>query len=344
MTELWETYYDPIASGQKGDTGAAGSDGTAADVGAWHSGHAFAQGDRCYHAKTGYGQCVYRCKTGQAHTSEAANEPEVGGSWTDKWELFAGGGANGTAAADVYGPASSVTGNIAKFADTSGKLLADAGTPKVVVDTVLSAETASTTATDGDVDSIVVKEAGGWKLKTLDNVFTRWVPFSIPAGAFITSGTTPCGTPTAIELSSNKHNYRACSFGYTTKSYGWANFSLPVGYTGGTIKAYINWYSDGVTSDGVRFGIQGNSIGDNESLDPAWGTVVEVTDNATGTANRRLKTGVMDAITLGGTPQGGQECSLRFYRDPTHGDDNLGALIYVTGISLLIPINKESEV
>jgi hypothetical protein len=344
MTEVWETYFDPVAAGMPGEPGTAGSDGTYADLGAWVSGTTYAVNQRVTHAKTGYGTTTFRCKVG--HTATAgAFEPTIAIGWGTYWEEFAGGGADGTGSGDVTGPASSVSGNVAVFGDVSGKHIHDGGTPKLLVDTVLSAETASTTATDGDVDSVVVKESGGWKLKTLDNVFTRWIPIEIPAGAFISDGTTPCGAPTPIELGTNKHNYKSCAFGYSAKSYGWAPVpSLPFGYTGGTIKAYIVWYSEGTTSNGVRFGIQGNAIGDNESLDPVWGTAVEVTDNATGTAYRRLKTSVLDAITLGGSPAGGETLSIRLYRDPDHGDDNLNEIVYVLGVTLLIPINKQSEV
>lgn len=94
MTDIEITYGG--VQGSKGDKGDTGSDGTAADTGTWITGTAYAAGDRCYHAKTGYGQCVYRCKTGQGHTSGASTEPEIGASWGDKWEIFASGGADAT--------------------------------------------------------------------------------------------------------------------------------------------------------------------------------------------------------------------------------------------------------
>lgn len=345
MTELWQTYFDPIAAGNQGTQGIPGNDATAVDVGTWQSGHDFVQGDRCYHAKTGYGQCVYRAKS--SHTSAAGDEPEVGASWATYWELFAEGGQDGAGTGDVVGPASSVTNDDVGFADVSGKLLKSMGAFATRLAAAIAAMTASTTATDGDVDKIPVLEAGGQKIKTIDSIFKRYVPVNIPAGAFITTGTTGCGLPSSIEIGTDvndRHNYKSCAFSNSSKTYGWANFNLPIGYTGGAIKAYIHWYSDGVTSDGVRFGVQGNAIGDNETLSPTWGTAVEVTDNATGTANRLLKTGIMDNITLGGTPLGGKKCTLRFYRDTAHGDDNLAALIYIVDIDLLIPINKQSEV
>lgn len=105
--------------GAKGDTG---SDGTAADTGYWLTGTTYAAGDRCYHDKSGYGQSVYRCKTGQGHVAGATTEPEVGASWEDKWELFAEGGEDGEVLMDGTPSASEimVRGSLDKHVAGSG--------------------------------------------------------------------------------------------------------------------------------------------------------------------------------------------------------------------------------
>ena len=337
------TYWQDFCVGEKGAKGDTGSDGTAADVGLWHLGHAFAAGDRCYHAKTGYGQCVYRCKTGQAHTSAAEDEPEVGVSWEDKWEMFAAGGADGAGTGTMTGPGSSTSGNICVFGDVSGEHVHDGGTPKSVVDTVLLAETASATAPVGTTDKYIVNENGTMKAKTANTMFTRWVSIPIVAAALLPASTSGAGAATQVETTTNKHNFKSMAFGYAAKSYATAEFDLPEGYDGGTIKAYVTWYSTGTTSNGVRWGTQGTSIANDESLDPSWGAAVEVTDNATGAAYKKLKTAVMDSITLGGTPAAGEMASIRVYRDPAHGDDNLNEIVYLLSLKLLLKVNTQSE-
>lgn len=79
---LWKNY--------KGSTGAAGS---MAWCGEWTTATLYHVNELVYHAKTGYGQCVYICTS--EHTSGASTEPEVGVSWTDKWDLYSEGGADG---------------------------------------------------------------------------------------------------------------------------------------------------------------------------------------------------------------------------------------------------------
>lgn len=335
------TKYLPVAAGSKGDKGDTGTDGNQADQGTWVTATGYSANDRVYHAYTGFGQSVFRCKI--THTSGAGTEPTVGASWATYWELWAKGGADGVGTGDVVGPASSTSDYLAGFADATGKLIKSLGSFASCLSTALSALTASTTDTDGDVDAIAVKESGGWKLKTADNFAQRYIPVTITAQAWQPSSTSGCGDAANAEMATNKANFRSLPFGYASKSYACFKMKFPIGYDGGTLYAYFEWHSTGTTSNGVRWGIATASIGDNETLDASWGTAVEVTDNATGTAYRNLITAKTAAITPAGTPASGETLEIRIYRDPAHGDDNLNEIVYLDDVTLLIPVNKHSE-
>jgi len=341
-TTYWEVFPGAGPAGAKGDTG---DPGTMAEKGDWVTATPYVVNDLVQHTKAGQGKGSYICTS--AHTSGASTEPEVGGDWATKWSIFAYGGQDGAGTGDVTGDSGgSTTGNLAGFADTSGIAIEDIGTPKVVVDTVLLAETASTTTPVGTTDSLIVDENGTMKRKTADSFAKKYIHVNIKAGAWlatITDGCTAASTTSQIELTTNDFNLIALAFPHTAKKYATCDFELPDGYDGGTISAYVTWYSSGTTSSGVRFGLQGVTIGNDDSLDASWGTAVEVTDSATGAAYKRLKSPVMTPITLGGTPAGGETCELRLYRDPTHGDDVLDETVYVLGVKLKIGINKHSE-
>lgn len=340
----WDSrYFDAPIVGAKGNKGDKGDDGTSADEGAWALDTYYAANSRVRHAKTGYGDSVYRCKTGQGHTSEAANEPEVGASWGDKWEIFAEGGQDGAGTGDVVGPSSSVTDDAVGFADTSGKLLKSLGSLATRITTGLSALASYTSAVTGASDYVIVRIGSDWKKMTVNDFSKKKIPVQIVAQAWKNADTSGCSAPSNIELATNKMNISAISFNYDQKRYACAAFDLPFYYDGGAIDAYITWYSTGTTSSGVRLGLQMASVGDNESYDTAFGTAVEVTDNATGTAYKRLSTSILSGIVPSGTPAGGKSLELRLYRDPTHGDDNLNEVIYITSVRLLVPINKHSE-
>ena len=82
----------------------------------------------------------------QAHTSDAASEPGVGGSYATYWEILAAQGADGAGTGDVVGPAASVDSEIALFSSTTGKLIKRASLTGLVKATsgVASAATAGT--------------------------------------------------------------------------------------------------------------------------------------------------------------------------------------------------------
>lgn len=139
--------------GRQGAKGDAGSDGTAADTGYWLTGTTYAAGDRCYHDKAGYGQSVYRCKTGQGHISGATTEPEVGASWEDKWELFAEGGQNGEVLMDGTPSASEIMirGSLDKHVAGSG----------VAIETTLTEDSDLKVPTSEAVAEYVAQELAG---------------------------------------------------------------------------------------------------------------------------------------------------------------------------------------
>ena len=335
-----DTKYTPVCVGAPGEKGDTGDSANVANKGAWLTSTEYAQLDIVTHGKTGAGSESLWCTS--AHLSGSSTEPEIGADWATVWEVLAGGGLNGAGSGNLVKTGTFITNQVLGAADVNYgvKVL---GTQKTVVDTVLSTETASTTATDGDVDAVLVKEAGEWKLKTADNFAKKYVPYTITAGAWQPSQTAGCGQATNAELATNKFNFRSLIFGYSTKSYACFKMKFPIGYDGGALKAYFEWHSVGTTSSGVRWGIQSVSVGDNETLDSTWGTAVEVTDLATGAAYKNLISPIMTAITPYGTPAGGETLEIRIYRDPTHGDDVLNESVYLDDVTILVPINKHSE-
>lgn len=317
--------------GTKGDTG---SDGTAADVGLWHSGHAFVAGDRCYHSKSGYGQCVYRCKTGQSHTSSATDEPEVGVSWETYWEMFASGGADGAGSGDFTGTSSSVTGNFVSFADAGGKAGADSGVN--ANDVNFYNKTESAIAADRDADFLKIwKAADSSYYKVHPTKLGRLTESIIlTAQGMWPRNTAGCDTPDQVELTSTKRYISRIGFPSTGKTYAEIEFALPWYYDGGTITARFHWFVPTSTAGAVVWGIQGYVAGDGDALDTADGTAQEVTDSTASTAYDLLISSVTSAVTLAGTPAGAKLCLLTVYRDPDDASDTLAETAYLKAIEI----------
>jgi hypothetical protein len=99
--------------------------------------------------------------------------------------------------------------------------------------------------------------------------------------------------------------------------------AMPSDYNGGTVTAVFYWLSTSASTNSVVWGLAGRSYGDNEAIDQAYGTAVEVTDanNAANTVNISAATA---AITLAGTPAASEYVQFRAYRLGS-GSDTLAA-------------------
>ncbi len=107
------SYWEVLAAkGEKGDQGEIGINWR----GTWASAENYSERDAVYENGSSY-VCI------QDHTSDSDNKPPD----ASYWEIMAQKGASGAGTGDVIGPSSSVTGNIASFADATGKEIEDSG-------------------------------------------------------------------------------------------------------------------------------------------------------------------------------------------------------------------------
>ena len=79
-----------------------------------------------------------------------------------------------------------------------------------------------------------------------------------------------------------------------------------------------------------------------ESLDAAWRTPIDVTDNGDESARHLLKS-AKAAIVIGGNPHPGDLCSLRIFRDPTHNNDTYDEMACLIDIRCVIHLVGWSE-
>lgn len=183
------------------------------------------------------------------------------------------------------------------------------------------------------IGKLADKNAGGFKLLDYHDVETTTAAgsgasmkatISIPAAALTPTVTSGAASPTAIDSGASDIGLKVMDFDATAIEYGVAVVSMPDNYDGGTVTAKFTWMTSSSTSTHTcRWGLQGRSFGDAETLDQAYGTAIFVDDDATATANQVLISAETAAITFGGTPAAGELVALRVQRDPTHANDDL---------------------
>jgi hypothetical protein len=272
----------------------------------YQAGHSYVVDDLVREAKSGYGYSWWVCISN--HTGVAGTTNPTGSSGATYWEEVAGGGQNGES--DTDAGCQSFTANT--------------DTPAGATDYVYGYDASAGTS---------VK-------KTVDKMFTRKQSINLEAGFW---NAIDCGSASDVTLPTTGYKIKALTFVHSDTKKASCKFTLLDAYDGGPIDAIITWYSTGTSNNGVRFTLAGGSIGDGESYDTAVGTAGGVTDNAQGTAYKRLRTATISGITLAGTPAAGEDCIVVLSRTPGHGDDNLDETIGVTGVKLFIGVNKQSE-
>lgn len=152
---------------------------------------------------------------------------------------------------------------------------------------------------EGPKRTIILTAAGGWP-----------------------STTAGCAANAKVEYPTNDQNLYHLDFDAAARENAQWTVVMPDSYDGGTITAKFIWTSAGTSGD-VVWGIEGRAYGDAENVDQVWGTAVLVTDTQLATANQVLHSTLSAALTLSGTPAGGELVQFRVFRDAGAVGDTL---------------------
>jgi hypothetical protein len=146
----------------------------------------------------------------------------------------------------------------------------------------------------------------------------------------ITSGSNP---PIIAETPTNRVNFYY--IGFPDGSQTFANWAMPMpsDYNGGTITAVFYWAAGSASTNSVRWGLAARAYADSQLLDQAFGTAQEVTDANQANDDVNISAAT-PAITIGGTPAGGNFVQFRAFRNPADAADNLAATAELLSIRI----------
>jgi hypothetical protein len=207
-------------------------------------------------------------------------------------------------------------------------------------------ELASETVIDDANDTVPFKDASASntpKEMTINNLMKGKYIIPIPIGAFFkktTGGTSE--DLTQEEFATNKINIKKYSFDQSTDEGIQIQFPTPDTWDGGSVEVQFIWKAN-ATSGTARWGAKGRSYGDGETIDQAMGTEQEIDDAVTATANQVLISGWTPAITLGGTPVGGEFVIMEIFRNADHANDTLAADAALLGVRVRLSTNKKAD-
>lgn len=145
----------------------------------------------------------------------------------------------------------------------------------------------------------------------------------------------------SVETSTNKINYDTKDFDQTTQEFIQAVIVPPPSWNRLTISFRAYWTA-AAGSGAVVWGMQGVAISDDDVIDAAFGTAVEVTDTLLATTDLHW-TAESGAITLAGSPAQFDGVVLQLYRDPADVADTLTADARLLGVMVFITLNAAQD-
>jgi hypothetical protein len=169
---------------------------------------------------------------------------------------------------------------------------------------------------------------------------------SVPALA-ISPRASNGATSNRVETTTNKHNIDVIDFPAGSDTFAQFSLQMPEGWNGGTVTASFLWFHEATTTNfDVTFGIQALSLANAEALDSAFGTAVTVSD-AGGTTQQLYRTAETAALTIAGSPVGGDWVTFQIYRDDdgngTPGNDDLAVAARLVGVRIRYTRDAETD-
>lgn len=188
---------------------------------------------------------------------------------------------------------------------------------------------------DGDADLIDsdgnITVGGSNPNRTLD----------ITAGFLKPTTTSGCAAVTTNEAATNDIDYDSLDFSTSSDERAFANFQMPDSWDGGAIQFRFVWTAaGGSAAQTVVFELSGRSYANDEAIDQAVGTAIEVSDALIATGDIHISSWSSD-VTLGGTPAAGEWVHLEVRRDVS--EDNLSVDAKLIMVQLRYAVSQFSD-
>ena len=156
----------------------------------------------------------------------------------------------------------------------------------------------------------------------------------IPASAMSPTYTSGCSFLIKTETTATRPDINGLYFDDTAIEYAQFDLVFPDGWNEGTITVKVHWTAlAGTMTNVVSWKIQAVALSNDDTIDVAFGTAVEITDAAIAVEDEHI-TAESGAITIGGTPAKTDRIAFQIYRDPTDGDDNFDDDAILLGVEL----------
>ncbi len=167
---------------------------------------------------------------------------------------------------------------------------------------------------------------------------TMW----IPANAMYGPTTNPADAA-QVETTATRPDLKVFDFDASTKQYTQFTVAMPKSWNEGTVTYQVYWSPSTTNTGNCIYGLQGVACADNDTIDVAYGTAIEVTDAGIGTVEDQQITSESSAMTVAGSPAAGEQTYFQLYRDAADGSDTFTGESRVLGIKLFYTTDAAND-
>jgi len=218
------------------------------------------------------------------------------------------------------------------------------GTHDLVLDTNSGTNSGSITITDGADGNINIApngngvvQAGGSAVKVAGKE-TIWVPSAAMYGA-----TTNPADAQQVETTATRPDMKVLDFDKDTDEFAQFSIAMPKSWNEGTLTYQVYWTPGSTNTGDCIFGLQAVACADNDTIDVAYGTAVNVTDAGIGTVEDQQISSESGAVTVAGSPAAGELTYFQLFRDANAGGDTFTADARVLGVKIFFTTDAAND-
>ncbi len=167
---------------------------------------------------------------------------------------------------------------------------------------------------------------------------TIWVP----AAAMLAPTTNPADSAT-VETTATRPDLNVFDFDASTQQYTQFSIAMPKQWNLGTVTYQVFWSPSTTNTGNCIFGLQGVSVSDNDTIDVAYGTAIEVTDAGIGTVEDQQVTSESSAITIAGSPADDDLTYFQLFRKAADGGDTFTGEARVLGVKVFYTTDAAND-
>jgi len=167
---------------------------------------------------------------------------------------------------------------------------------------------------------------------------TIWVPASAMYGA-----TTNPADAQQVETTATRPDMKVLDFDKDTDEFAQFSIAMPKSWNEGTLTYQVYWTPGSTNTGDCIFGLQAVACADNDTIDVAYGTAVNVTDAGIGTVEDQQISSESGAVTVAGSPAAGELTYFQLFRDANAGGDTFTADARVLGIKIFFTTDAAND-